>query len=130
MPSGTRTMRCTTATVPISWSWSGPGASTSGSLLATSASSRSGPFSTSSMSRMERSSPIASGATASGKTTVSFSGSTGRVSGRAPSDSPARSSPCASPGGGVGPRRPRRCSWGPDRDLDPPQRGPGGQRAA
>ena len=83
MPSGTRTMRWTTAAVPISWSCSGGGSAASGSRLTTSASRRSGRFITSSMRRMERGSPIASGATASGNTTVSLSGSTGSVSGSA-----------------------------------------------
>ena len=113
VPSGTRTMRCTTATVPISCSWSGPGAETSGSLLTTSASRRSGPFRTSSMSRMERSSPTASGATASGKTTVSFSGSTGRVSGRAPSGPSARSSTSPPGARGVGSSVPVSVVTGP-----------------
>ncbi len=81
VPSGTRTMRCTTATVPIVWISSGPGSGSSGSRLTTSATIRSGRFITSSIRRTERGSPIASGATASGKTTVSFSGSTGSVAG-------------------------------------------------
>ena len=83
VPSGTRTMRCTTAAVPISCRCSGGGSASSGSRLTTSASTRSGRFMTSSIRRIERGSPMASGATASGKTTVSFRGRTGSVSGRA-----------------------------------------------
>src|SRR5690349_7969939 len=57
-----------------------PGASTEASRAVTSASSRS-PATTSSISRTERSCPIASGDIDCGKTTVSFSGSTGSAAG-------------------------------------------------
>ena len=79
-PSGTRIILWTTAAVPISWRSSQPGGSASGFLTVTSASIRS-PATTSSTSFTERSCPIASGETDCGKTTVSFSGSTGRVDG-------------------------------------------------
>ncbi len=105
VPSGTRTIRCTTAAVPISWSCSGGGSATSGSRLTTSASRRSGRFITSSMRRIERASPIASGATASGKTTVSFRGSTGSVSGSAGiSSAPSPSAISSAAGGSTGSR--------------------------
>ena len=57
-----------------------PGASTDESFAVTSATSRS-PATTSSISRTERSCPIASGVIDCGKTTVSFSGSTGSTAG-------------------------------------------------
>ena len=57
-----------------------PGASTDASRAVTSASSRS-PATTSSISRIERSCPIASGVIDCGKTTVSLSGRTGSVAG-------------------------------------------------
>ena len=81
VPSGTRTIRCTTAVTPTSWTMSGGGSFISESRLTAITSIRSGVSSTSSSRRSERSSPTASGATASGKRTVSFSGRTGSVSG-------------------------------------------------
>ena len=58
-----------------------PGASIEASRAVTSASSRS-PATTSSISRIERSCPIASGVVDCGKTTVSLSGSTASVAGK------------------------------------------------
>ena len=63
----------------------------SGSRAATSTSIRAGWLSTSSIRRTDRGSPTASGATASGKTTVSLSGSTGSSAGISSSAS------CAAP---------------------------------
>ncbi len=57
-----------------------PGDSTSAFFVVISASSRS-PATTSSISRTDRSWPIASGAIDCGNTTVSFSGSTGSATG-------------------------------------------------
>ncbi len=74
--SGSLTILWASATVPIWWSSSGPGISTSASLEATRTSRRSA-ASTSSMSLMERSWPTVSGIMVSGKTTVSRRGSTG-----------------------------------------------------
>ena len=79
-PSGTRSIFWTTAAAPISCRSSQPGCSTSESFDATSATSRF-PATTSSTSRTERSCPIASGRTESGKTTVSLSGRTGSSDG-------------------------------------------------
>ena len=79
-PSGTRIIFWTTAAAPISCRSSQPGVSMSASFEATSASSRF-PATTSSTSRTERSCPIASGSTESGKTTVSFSGIPGAPTG-------------------------------------------------
>src|SRR3954447_1888907 len=80
VPSGTRIILWTTAAVPTSWRSSQPGGSAPSLLTVTRASSRS-PERTSSISFTERSCPIASGVIDSGKTTVSLSGSTGRVAG-------------------------------------------------
>src|SRR3954469_2677702 len=80
VPSGTLIILWTSATVPISYRSSQPGASIEASRAVTSASSRS-PETTSSISRTERSCPIASGDIDCGKTTVSFSGRTGRAVG-------------------------------------------------
>ncbi len=80
VPSGTRISLCTIAAVPISYRSSKPGGSTSSSFTVTSATMRSPPA-TSSISLIERSWPIASGVIDSGKTTVSFSGRTGRTGG-------------------------------------------------
>ena len=80
VPSGTLIILWTIATVPISWMSSQPGASIDESFAVTSASSRS-PATTSSISRTERSCPIASGVIDCGKTTISLSGSTGRTAG-------------------------------------------------
>src|SRR5438105_2363710 len=88
VPSGTRIILCTTAAVPTSCRSSQPGSSISESRTVTSASIRS-PVTTSSTSLTERSCPIASGETDCGKTTVSFSGRTGRIAGIS-------TSPCSS----------------------------------
>src|SRR4051794_13312136 len=80
VPSGTLSMRATVPTTPTRYSWAGPGASASGSLLPTMTSCRSR-ASTSLMSWIERSCPTASGVSVSGNVTVSRSGSTGSRSG-------------------------------------------------
>ena len=80
VPSGTLIILWTRATVPTSYRSSQPGASIDASRAVTSASSRS-PETTSSISRTERSCPIASGDIDCGKTTVSLSGSTGSAAG-------------------------------------------------
>ena len=81
MPSGTLSIRETTPATPTRYTSSGPGSSTSGSLLTTITSIRFPP-STSFTSWIERSCPMASGVSVSGKGTVSRSGSTGSASGR------------------------------------------------
>ena len=69
---------------------SNPGASIDASFAVTSARNRS-PATTSSISRIERSWPIASGIIDCGKTTVSLSARIGSVAGRSISVSPASS---------------------------------------
>ena len=81
MPSGTRIILWTIAAVPTVVEVVEAGRLDVLVLRpSTSASSRS-PATTSSISLIERSWPIASGVIDSGKTTVSFSGSTGRIGG-------------------------------------------------
>ena len=77
VPSGTLIILWTTATVPTEYRSSQPGGSASVLRTVISASMRS-PETTSSISLIDRSWPTASGVIDSGKTTVSFSGSTGR----------------------------------------------------
>ena len=77
VPSGMRIIRWTIPAVPISYMSSKPACSTSESRIVTSASMRS-PATTSSISLIERSWPIASGVIDCGKTTVSLSGRTGQ----------------------------------------------------
>src|SRR5712691_11192236 len=91
VPSGTRIILWITAAVPISYRSSHPGCSASLLRTVTSASSRS-PETTSSISLIDRSWPIASGVIDSGKTTVSFSGSTGSAGGSSTSSGLACSS--------------------------------------
>ncbi len=77
VPSGTLIILWTTATVPTEYRSSQPGGSASVLRTVISASIRS-PETTSSISLIDRSWPTASGVIDSGKTTVSFSGRTGR----------------------------------------------------